>query len=98
MPTNIDHKGLITRQTLTEFREFLMAHGWAIEEPKGEYEVLRMVHPEWPFPLLGYRNNRDDQVTTANVAYGWALMFRTFRRAHQDALRQKSVTHGRRMG
>lgn len=89
-----EHRGLVTRQSLGKFLAFLLEHGWVQAEPKGEYEVLRMNHPAWPFPLIAYRNARNDEVTTANVAYGWALMFRTFTRAHSDAERQKTRSPG----
>ncbi|MBD4204908.1 hypothetical protein GUH47_02640 [Xanthomonas citri pv. citri] len=85
-----EHRGVLHKSQLQEFKTFLLRHGWIIEFTKGEFEILRATHPHWPHPLLAYRNAKNDEVTTANAAYGWALMFRTYNRAHSDAERQKN--------
>lgn len=37
---------------LPDLIEYLKQSGWTIEEPKGEYEVLRARRPGYPRPLL----------------------------------------------
>lgn len=37
---------------LTDLADFLRRTGWTIEEPRGEYEVLRARKPGYPRPLL----------------------------------------------
>ena len=42
---------------LTDLKQYLIQRGWRMEEPKGEYEVLRARKVGYPRPLLIH--NRD---------------------------------------
>lgn len=37
---------------LEDLKEYLVRSGWTLEEPKGEYEVLRARKKDYPRPLL----------------------------------------------
>ena len=37
---------------LTDLKYYLVQSGWKLEEPKGEFEVLRARRPGYPRPLL----------------------------------------------
>lgn len=37
---------------LADLKQYLIQSGWKLEEPKGEYEVLRARKPGYPRPLL----------------------------------------------
>ena len=37
---------LLAKTRLEEFKQWLIAKGWKIQEPKGEYEVLRAINKE----------------------------------------------------
>lgn len=37
---------------LTDLKQYLVQSGWKLEEPKGEFEVLRARKPGYPRPLL----------------------------------------------
>lgn len=37
---------------LTDLKKYLVQSGWKLEEPKGEFEVLRARRPDYPRPLL----------------------------------------------
>lgn len=37
---------------LPDLREYLIRSGWKLEEPKGEYEVLRARKKGYPVPLM----------------------------------------------
>ena len=37
---------------LSDLRAYLKQSGWKLEEPVGEYEVLRARNPNYPRPLL----------------------------------------------
>lgn len=37
---------------LPDLKQYLIQSGWILEEPKGEYEVLRARKPGYPKPLL----------------------------------------------
>lgn len=37
---------------LEDLKEYLIQSGWTLEEPKGEYEVLRARKSGYPRPLL----------------------------------------------
>ena len=39
---------------LTDLKQYLIKSGWKLEEPKGEFEVLRARRPDYPRPLLIY--------------------------------------------
>ena len=61
---------------LEDLKEYLVRSGWTLEEPKGEYEVLRARKKDYPRPLLihdrstggcGYSIDERD----AKVYAGW---------------------------
>lgn len=37
---------LLAKNKLEDFKQWLISKGWQIQEPKGEYEVLRAVNKE----------------------------------------------------
>jgi len=41
---------------LGDFALYLMCNGWVAEEPRGEWEVLRMRHKDTPSPLLIHKS------------------------------------------
>lgn len=43
---------------LTDLKMYLAQSGWTLEEPKGEYEVLRARKPGYPRPLLIHDRER----------------------------------------
>ena len=38
-----------------KFKEYLVAEGWQIHEPKGDYEVLRATKEGRKYPLIVYK-------------------------------------------
>lgn len=52
------------KSKLVEFRDFCERHGWYYELPKGDYEVLRMRHPDCKDPLIVHDRVRGSHFTT----------------------------------
>lgn len=49
----------VRRGMLADLRTYLVNSGWKLEEPKGEYEVLRARKPGYPRPLLVHARDFD---------------------------------------
>lgn len=66
---------------LNDFSNFLKSHGWQINPPKGEWEVLRAVREDHKDPLLVYtkaqthRGNPVRHLTTFGLSLEWAHMY-----------------------
>lgn len=48
------NRSLLHKKKLEPFKNWLLANGWKLEEPKGEYEVLRARYSEKQEPLIIY--------------------------------------------
>lgn len=77
-------RDLINREQLEPFRDFIVDHGWAIEPAVGQYEILRARHPRWDKPLLVYFNSKNDDLTTAGVAFYWGLMYKNMLKSNHN--------------
>lgn len=49
---NMKNRLTVRHGMLTDLKQYLTQSGWAVEEPVGEYEVLRARKPGYPRPLL----------------------------------------------
>lgn len=68
---------------LDEFRDFCVSQGWVNEGPKGDYEALRMRHPNHKDLLIVHQKNSASQHFTT-----WGLserMSRAFFRSQRGA-------------
>lgn len=70
------NRTIVKHGMLSDLKNYLEQSGWKIEEPKGEYEVLRARKKDYPRPLLihdrttggcGYSIDERDM----NVYKGW---------------------------
>lgn len=84
-----DNRGILHKPQLKGFKVFMANHGWVEKDPTSEWEVYRATHESWPFPVIVYKNSKNDELATVNAAYNWALMFRAFNRAQEHRDRQK---------
>ena len=56
-------RGRLHLNNVKQFAEFLSAKGWIEEAIKGEYEILRMRHPDEREPLILYARMRSEHAT-----------------------------------
>ena len=56
-------RGRLHLNNVKQFAAFLSAKGWVDEPIKGEYEILRMRHPDVSEPLILYARMRSDHAT-----------------------------------
>ena len=59
MPYN---RNLLHQNKITEFKDFLITHGWSIEDIKGKYEVLR-ANRRGQKPIILYQRLGTDHAT-----------------------------------
>jgi len=48
---------------LEEFATYCEQHGWERQQVKGDYEVLRMRHPDWKAPLIVHARHNSSSGT-----------------------------------
>lgn len=83
-----EQRGILAKENLPGFKIFMSDHGWVEQPLTNMYEVYRAKHKSWPYPVIVYKNSKNEELTTANAAYNWALMYRAFNRAKQNRDRQ----------
>jgi len=56
-------RGKLHLNNVKQFAEFLTGKGWVEEVTRGEYEILRMRHPDEREPLILYARMRSEHAT-----------------------------------
>ena len=80
-------RDLLHKTKLDDFRAWLEDRGWYQVSCKGEWEVLRMRHPDSVGPLLVYdRLEAREHYTTHGVAYHMACRWVRDRRRQREAV------------
>lgn len=59
-------KYILKTSELQNFKEFCLAVGWEDRNLKGNYEVLRMKHPEVSCPLIVHRKLQPPEYLTTH--------------------------------
>lgn len=86
-----DNRCLVHITKLAEFSAFLEGRGWTIEEPKGDFVVLRARHPKVKAPVVYHKRMRTDHLTCmsglpATLASQFIAQQRKARRATREAV------------
>jgi hypothetical protein len=50
----VKNRTTVQHGTLDDLKEYLSSSGWTLEDPKGQYEVLRARTSGYPRPLIVY--------------------------------------------
>ncbi len=69
----------LARNKLEEFKAFCAANGWIQQPIKGDYEVLRMCHPDWKEPMIVHQRINVDSVHLTTWGNSADMLRRYFR-------------------
>jgi len=74
----------LARNKLDEFKAFCVSKGWVEQSNKGEYEVLRMRHPDWKEPMIVHQRINVDSVHLTTWGNSADMLRRYFRSKRED--------------
>jgi hypothetical protein len=60
--TDLRSRNTLARSKIAEFEAFCANKGWVRVIAVGEYEVLRMRHPDWREPMIVHQKNDPDSM------------------------------------
>lgn len=61
------YRNILHVNKLPLFKEYLVANGWEMQTPKGNYEVLRATKQGRQYPLIVYKRDNNNTGTTPIV-------------------------------